>query len=176
MEETRNTSLYSNGEDRISRLPDALIHQILSFIDTKYAVQTSVLSKRWISIWKSLPDLNFDRSSFSHENTERFIDFVYMVFIFRDDTTNIHEFRVNWENSAYDNTVLRNVNRWSLNAVKHNAQEIVISINQCHNSAYVIPHQLLNCKSLRKLVIEVFNTVGYLDLVLPSSMNLPQLK
>ncbi|KAI3958111.1 hypothetical protein MKW98_020753 [Papaver atlanticum] len=96
MEETRNASTCSAGEERISRLPDNLIHHILSFIDTKYAVQTSVLSKGWIHVWKSLSFLNFDRSSFSDGNieTERFIEFVYMVFMFRDDTNNIQKFSV----------------------------------------------------------------------------------
>ncbi|XP_026378935.1 FBD-associated F-box protein At5g60610-like isoform X2 [Papaver somniferum] len=174
MEETRNAT-YSNKEDRISRLPDALIHHILSFIDAKYAVQTSVLSKRWIHIWKSLSFLNFNRSSFSLQNTERFIEFVYMVFIFRDDT-NIQKFSVDWENSAFDYTAIMNVNRWSLNAVKHEVQEISIVITQCHISAYEIPHHLLNCKSLRKLGMMMFSNARHADVILPRSMNLPRLK
>ncbi|XVF41193.1 hypothetical protein PTKIN_Ptkin01aG0260500 [Pterospermum kingtungense] len=43
-----------NGEHRISNLDDDLLHKILSFFDTKYAVQSCVLSKRW----------NFLRSAF----------------------------------------------------------------------------------------------------------------
>nr|XP_017245756.1 PREDICTED: F-box/LRR-repeat protein 25-like [Daucus carota subsp. sativus] len=46
-------------EDRISRLPDELIHKILSFVDAKEAVQTSVLSRRWELIWTTLPFLSF---------------------------------------------------------------------------------------------------------------------
>ncbi|KAL8099801.1 hypothetical protein AgCh_032164 [Apium graveolens] len=46
-------------EDRISRLPDELIHKILSFVDTELVVQTSVLSKRWELIWMTLPFLKF---------------------------------------------------------------------------------------------------------------------
>ncbi|KAL5856768.1 hypothetical protein ACOSQ3_004226 [Xanthoceras sorbifolium] len=33
--------------DRLSNLPNHIIHHILSFVDTKCAVQTSVLSKKW---------------------------------------------------------------------------------------------------------------------------------
>ncbi|CAN0879839.1 Putative F-box/LRR-repeat protein At4g13960 [Linum grandiflorum] len=35
--------------DRLSNLPEEVIHHILSFLDTKSAVQTSVLSQRWRS-------------------------------------------------------------------------------------------------------------------------------
>ncbi|CAH1415376.1 unnamed protein product [Lactuca virosa] len=46
-------------EDRISRLPDELIHKILSCFDIKVAVQTCVLSSRWKLLWTSMPFLNF---------------------------------------------------------------------------------------------------------------------
>ncbi|XP_026430833.1 F-box/LRR-repeat protein At3g58930-like [Papaver somniferum] len=160
MEESRNAP----GEDRISRLPDGLIHHILSFNDTKYVVQTSVLSKRWIHIWKSLPVLEFNRSLFSHENTKKFIEFVYMVFMFRDDT-DLQKFSLDWD-SEYDNTVIMNVNRWSLFAVKYNVQEISI----------VIEELLLNSRTLIKLEIQVFDTDEYVDIILPRSMNSPRLK
>ncbi|XP_027332761.1 F-box/LRR-repeat protein 25-like [Abrus precatorius] len=45
-------------EDRLSNLPDEVIHSILSFVDATTAVQTSVLSKRWKQLWTSVPVLN----------------------------------------------------------------------------------------------------------------------
>ncbi|XP_027368597.1 putative F-box/FBD/LRR-repeat protein At1g78760 [Abrus precatorius] len=45
-------------EDRLSNLPDEVIHSILSFVDATTAVQTSVLSKRWKHLWTSVPVLN----------------------------------------------------------------------------------------------------------------------
>ncbi|XP_026431937.1 F-box/LRR-repeat protein At1g55660-like [Papaver somniferum] len=68
---------YIDVKDRISRLPDNLIHHIMSFMDTKYAVQTSVLSKRWIHVWKSPPFLNFDRWSFSVNKKDSFVMFLF---------------------------------------------------------------------------------------------------
>lgn len=50
--------------DRLSGLPDCIIHHILSLMDTKHAVQTCVLSKRWRDLWTYVRSLCFDYSSF----------------------------------------------------------------------------------------------------------------
>ncbi|KAK8323542.1 hypothetical protein V6Z12_A12G240500 [Gossypium hirsutum] len=47
-------------EDRLSDLPDCLLHHIFGFIDFKYCIRTSVLSKRWKLLWTSLSNLYFD--------------------------------------------------------------------------------------------------------------------
>ncbi|CAN0879083.1 Putative F-box/FBD/LRR-repeat protein At4g13965 [Linum grandiflorum] len=45
--------------DRLSNLPEAVIHHILSFLDIRSAVQTSVLSRQWRCAWKHLSVLDF---------------------------------------------------------------------------------------------------------------------
>lgn len=47
-------------EDRLSDLPDCLLHYIFGFIDFKYCIRTSVLSQRWKLLWTSLSNLYFD--------------------------------------------------------------------------------------------------------------------
>ncbi|KAI3897042.1 hypothetical protein MKX03_015866 [Papaver bracteatum] len=45
--------------DRISELPDHLIHHILSFLPIKSIASTTVLSREWNNLWLSLPILYF---------------------------------------------------------------------------------------------------------------------
>ncbi|KAL5721907.1 hypothetical protein ACHQM5_005492 [Ranunculus cassubicifolius] len=69
-------------EDRLSNLPDPILHQILSFLgDMKQVIPTSLLSKRWRYLWTSLPFLFFQCSY------ENFSDFVYRVLLLRDNST-----------------------------------------------------------------------------------------
>ncbi|XP_019100733.1 PREDICTED: putative F-box protein At1g49610 [Camelina sativa] len=45
--------------DSISSLPDEILQVILSFIPTKFAIRTSVLSRRWRHVWCDTPSLSF---------------------------------------------------------------------------------------------------------------------
>ncbi|XP_026379483.1 putative F-box/LRR-repeat protein At4g15060 [Papaver somniferum] len=47
-----NNNMEDVGEDRISKLPESLIQHVLSFLPTKCAVSTTVLSKTWKNLWK----------------------------------------------------------------------------------------------------------------------------
>ncbi|CAL1405123.1 unnamed protein product [Linum trigynum] len=69
--------------DRLTHLPEPILYHILSFLDTKCAVQTSVLSRAWNRTWKHVPVLNLDRGSF-HLAT-KFHAFVTKVLSLRYD-------------------------------------------------------------------------------------------
>ncbi|AES74791.2 F-box/RNI/FBD-like domain protein [Medicago truncatula] len=49
------------GTDRISDLPDEILHHILSFLPSSQIALTSLLSKRWNPLWLTIP--NADRIS-----------------------------------------------------------------------------------------------------------------
>lgn len=50
----------AGGEDRISALPDDLLHAVLLHLDsTADAARTNVLSSRWRHVWAHLPELCF---------------------------------------------------------------------------------------------------------------------
>ncbi|XP_078153509.1 F-box/LRR-repeat protein At4g14103-like [Carex rostrata] len=59
-----------NGIDRMSSLPDDICKYILSFLSTREAVQTCILSKKWINTWASVSDLKFDINEFIDDDME----------------------------------------------------------------------------------------------------------
>ena len=56
--------------DRISDLPEPIIHRILSLLDTKTAARTSAFSETWQCVWTSLHSFVFDEMDFDAEGTE----------------------------------------------------------------------------------------------------------
>ncbi|GFP86231.1 putative F-box/FBD/LRR-repeat protein at5g44950 [Phtheirospermum japonicum] len=56
----------NNSDDRISSLPDHILHQVISLLPPRYATATSVLSHRWETIWLSFPVIDLDESDFSN--------------------------------------------------------------------------------------------------------------
>ncbi|CAN6241668.1 unnamed protein product [Urochloa humidicola] len=52
------------AEDRLSSLPDKLLHNIMSFLPARQPVQTCVLSQRWKNLWRSMPCLDIDQREF----------------------------------------------------------------------------------------------------------------
>ncbi|KAF9589388.1 hypothetical protein IFM89_023420 [Coptis chinensis] len=116
-------------EDRISHLPDAMLHHILSFLPTKYAVGTSELSKRWRHLWASVPNLDFDdtlkhsKSSNSERDINNFMNFVDRV-LHLHDLPNIHKFSLK---CLYTDDESR-INAWISTALKRKVQDIFLDL------------------------------------------------
>uniref|UniRef100_A0A1J3JIB9 F-box/LRR-repeat protein n=1 Tax=Noccaea caerulescens TaxID=107243 RepID=A0A1J3JIB9_NOCCA len=81
--------------DLFSNLPNELLCHILSFLTTKESALTSVLSKRWRTLFAFLPNLDLDDSVFllSEEGKrekpgilQSFMDFVDRVLALQGDS------------------------------------------------------------------------------------------
>jgi hypothetical protein len=101
--------------DRISGLPDDILIQILSFLPTKQAFLTSILSKRWKHLWCFVPDIDFTETK--HSDSHLFDKFVDSILCLRKSAGNnsVHSFILdvkhiwhNWERITpkLSNTIL----------------------------------------------------------------------
>uniref|UniRef100_M4DRG8 FBD domain-containing protein n=1 Tax=Brassica campestris TaxID=3711 RepID=M4DRG8_BRACM len=66
--------------DNLSHLLDDLLLRILSLNTTKEAMATSLLSKRWRSLWTLVPGLSYDHSNHNGDY-KSFTQFVYRSFL-----------------------------------------------------------------------------------------------
>ncbi|KAL3635092.1 hypothetical protein CASFOL_022146 [Castilleja foliolosa] len=78
--------------DRISELPQPILHHILSFLHQNDAVKTSVLSKSWRHLWSSSPKIEFLQKLFNGNN-ETFISVLDNTLQrYLDQDLSIHQF------------------------------------------------------------------------------------
>lgn len=78
MEERSNSNCVCTKRhnlDRISDLPDSILHHILSFLPTEEAIEASYLSKRWNWLWTFASGLSF----YDHQDLEHVTDFAVSV-------------------------------------------------------------------------------------------------
>lgn len=161
--------------DRISKLPDSVLSHILSFLPTKYAVGTSILSTRWQYLWASVPNLDFDDSLISEnwseldEDREDELKLSFMNFVDRvlllSDVTRLQKFHL--IRSCDDNFDL--VNTWICTAIKRNVVEIYL--DYCIEDDVKLPHMLFTSKTLAVLILS-----DGIMIDTPSSVWLPSLK
>lgn len=64
----RSEGFSSAREDLISKLHDSLISKILLYLPIKVAVRTSVLSKRWETVWPLIQELDLESDEFPSHN------------------------------------------------------------------------------------------------------------
>ncbi|XP_010268835.1 PREDICTED: F-box/LRR-repeat protein 25-like [Nelumbo nucifera] len=162
--------------DRLSNLPDNLIHHILSFMDTIYAVRTSVLSRRWRHLWTSIPCLSFDvdimhfatpdEPEIYEGEWDHFMDLVDEILI-RRDGSDIRKFRFRDDDVDFLSKVNR-LERALWYAVRHNVQELQLEIN---GDGFEFPPCIFSCESLRTLELnprlqcmDFYNPMGFVGL------------
>lgn len=158
--------------DRISALPDSLIYHILSFLPTKLSIATSVLSKRWTQLWKSVLTLDFNDQSFT--DFSNFRHFVYSVIVSRDITLPLQSFRISIK--CQSNFDPRDVNRFVHAAVQRGIQNLDIDVVpswEAAESEETVPG-LFRVLSCRTLVVLILNALTFHDV--PQSVDLPLLK
>jgi hypothetical protein len=66
----------ASGADRISELPEGVVHHILSLLPAQDAVRTSVLAQSWRNSWRSAPAVRFACSTDLAGGVDAYVPFV----------------------------------------------------------------------------------------------------
>ncbi|KAL5731877.1 hypothetical protein ACHQM5_004564 [Ranunculus cassubicifolius] len=174
-----NTKVQNIGEskDRLSRLPEDVIEHVLSFLPTKHAVGTSILSRGWRYHWTSVSVLDFDDNLCANQENdarEKFMNFVDRVLLFHG--SKMDKFYLTC--TAFHDA--SRVNAWISTAIRRKVNEIVIDI--VLQDPLTLPRSIFTCESLTILKIGrdyILNTGvswPYDDIKLPTLITLASLK
>ncbi|PIN20865.1 hypothetical protein CDL12_06421 [Handroanthus impetiginosus] len=156
-------------KDRISDLPDDILHHIFFFLPIKSIAQTSVLSKRWKNLWYSFPDLDFTTfsapanpasnivisssikgrkgsRSYASKGTDEYIDQILSL-IEKHSDIRVLRFRAFLSFSRLAGLIR--------NAVKHNVQELDVEVSTC--DYFNFPRSIMYSGTLRALRLKSWN-------------------
>ncbi|XP_071924443.1 F-box/LRR-repeat protein At2g42730-like [Coffea arabica] len=170
-------------DDRISQLPDEILVFILSLLTLKEAAQTSVLSSRWINLWKYTPRLDFDASA-SLDRIERnpkkllgresgrYVNWVNRVMQLHQGLT-LDEFRLCFDLGISSQS---EIDKWLEYAFRRTVKRLEVGLSRSRNhfrhpsQCYNFPDRLLNIDnglskliefgSLRALCLKYVNVTG----------------
>ncbi|KAK3199255.1 hypothetical protein Dsin_022670 [Dipteronia sinensis] len=138
--------------DRISDLPDFIIHHIMSYLSTLEATQMCVLSKRWNHLQTSFPILYFDQIYFEEEDLatgreersfcmsiDKFIQFVDASLLrFCEAKVSMEKFRLSMK--VFDvEGVASLLDKWIELAVANEVKELDLNVQTTDNRVHSLP-------------------------------------
>ncbi|PWA71741.1 FBD-like protein [Artemisia annua] len=157
-------SSHADHLDRLSSLPEELISHLLSLMQTKVAVQTCILSKRWRHSWTLVHNLELNCDDFYlFTSFLKFVDQVLALFKpFQVNKIRMHVFSFRIIPKSI-------VSKWISKALTFDVCELDIKVPDVE-----LPSRLFTCKSLTKF--RLHHTSLYFSLSdCVSSINLPNL-
>jgi hypothetical protein len=164
-------SSIAYDDDIISTLPDAIICHILSFLHTKESVATSVLSKRWIHLWRSVPVLDFRNVELDDRETYFcFNEFVYSVLLSRNSIKS-YCIDIWYHDPDLAHLGIPNVIKWINYVVQHGVEHLEIYIGGV-DFITKFPISILSCRTLVVLKFEALVVKGFSSIRLPSLKSL----
>ncbi|XP_027351263.1 F-box protein At1g60400-like [Abrus precatorius] len=142
-------------KDIISTLPDEILCHILSFLPTNHAVKTSVLSKRWNPIWRSITTLDFDDCSYGITTYPLFVQSVYSVFLSRNVHQPIQTFRFKCCHYSLCSANANNFKTWVDAACQRRVEQLDLCFPRHTGKSVNLPCSILNCRTLVVLQLGV---------------------
>ncbi|GFP79974.1 putative F-box/LRR-repeat protein at5g02930 [Phtheirospermum japonicum] len=134
--------------DRLSALPDCLLIHILSYLGVKRAAITSVLSRRWQSLWAELPKLDFRESC--TEKTCNLLSWVHRTLVLRTGNY-LDELHISM---SYDDCFASDVNTWVEFAVRNKVKQLHMELHARTGVFYTLPQVIYSCSSMTRLWLQ----------------------
>lgn len=155
------------GIDFISKLPDDILHQILSSLPTKDLVSTSALSTRWRRVWTFFPviDIDLDSVNEMHELRTGFLDLVEREMLIPPNAR-VKKFRLNLSAPMADAS---DVMLWVDKVMEHKVEELDLALPA--QTFYTLPDRLFSNNSLATMKLLMDG-----ELTVPGSVCFPRLK
>ncbi|KAK7315137.1 hypothetical protein VNO77_33669 [Canavalia gladiata] len=155
--------------DIISTLPNCILLYIMSFMTTKEAIQTCVLSKRWKDLWKYLPTLIASNMHFQKDSF--FKNFVVNVLLHRDHSSALRNISV--EHKGYGPPQL--LAKLVKYATSHYVEQLKIDtfVYARAKRRIVFSRSMFSSHSLKYLDISFRDSSR--TITLPKTLNLPML-
>jgi len=133
-------------EDKISGLPDSLVHHILSFLPSKDAAATTILSKRWKALWLSELIIHFNHQSFP--KTFTFSNFVDLVIVNQDNAQPILSFHIKCH---YYNS---DIHKFVSNAIRQRVQNLTVDLSRSNfPTAFILRTETLFVLKLKRITL-----------------------
>ncbi|XP_074284618.1 F-box protein At4g09920-like [Silene latifolia] len=148
-----------NYMDRLSDLPDSILHHIISFLGTKGACRTTILSKRWSHIWSTGLILEFrprffvpkkdggSNRPYSEETVGRLINFIESTMRrYSEKNLSIRMFRLDYP--TIDPNMTETIDRWVGIALQNQVEKLLLSVIPKASPSYLLPAFFFLAKSL----------------------------
>ncbi|XP_073005383.1 F-box protein At4g09920-like [Typha latifolia] len=161
------------AQDRISSLPDDILHSILSMVPLKSAIRTSALSRRWRSLYEHCiifaTVLDFGEEFSCSQSPEQFATTVNRYLPLHGDGK-LEKFRILF--SPFD-LFMPDIESWISFAVSKGVKVLDLDLSQgiTHNGIYIderwpfkLPNCLFQCNSLTHLYLSRCEFTGPIDL------------
>uniref|UniRef100_A0A0E0M564 F-box domain-containing protein n=1 Tax=Oryza punctata TaxID=4537 RepID=A0A0E0M564_ORYPU len=139
----------------LSDLPEGVLHHIMSFLDSRQAVQMCVLSQRWRNLWRSVPGINIDCKEFEvPEDKVVFIEFVNRLLELCDPVAPISKFSLWYSMTGFGcDTVKGDTGRWISHALQKQAWAVEVYVDLFYNylKHLVIDHSVFTSSYLQRI-------------------------
>ncbi|CAN6246814.1 unnamed protein product [Urochloa humidicola] len=154
--------------DRLSALPDGVLHRVLRFLDARHTVSVlSLLSRRWLHLWATSPHVALS----DPDHSERFGSALLLL---RDGAAGLRSLRLD----IRDGVSVPHHRRWLRHALglghhHHNGLR-ALDLDLSSGCRFLLPDTLFTCATLEELIV---SAIAHREVIAPKSVvNLPLLR